>query len=388
LKGQADSLNEQRIGEAVFGRSRDYDSAIDGIVRTQGSRLRQRLDRYFSEEGANEPIRIVIPRGGYVPVFEPRVLDAPAVPPANRVQANSVQAAPTAQPFETQTPVLKWKPWLWIGTLAILLAVAIALLVVRYSPATIRASGSQISNHPLWSHLFVSAQRTLIVPGDSGLVIWEGLTHKRIGLAGFLKGDYHAARSADPVQNIADDLSQRRYTSIVDLEALQALTRIAQSEKSELEVRYARDLKTNDLKEGNVILVGASEANPWVELYEPAMNFRFSSDPGTGRNSIINRSPRGREPQQWDFAPGSAYAIVAYLPGLKGNGNALLIGGTSMTGTETALDFISDDSQLLPFLKRIKRPDGRLPHFELVLGTSYVSASAVRSSVLAWRAID
>ncbi len=78
LNGRVKEINEQKIGEAVFGRPRNYDSSIDGIVRTQASRLRQRLELYFSEEGVDEPIRIVIPRGGYVPVFEPRL--TPVVP--------------------------------------------------------------------------------------------------------------------------------------------------------------------------------------------------------------------------------------------------------------------------------------------------------------------
>jgi hypothetical protein len=72
LNGREKEINEQNIGEAVFGRSRNYDSSIDGIVRTQASRLRQRLELYFNEEGLDEPVRIVIPRGGYVPVFEAR----------------------------------------------------------------------------------------------------------------------------------------------------------------------------------------------------------------------------------------------------------------------------------------------------------------------------
>src|SRR5579862_5542248 len=81
LDGRADELSEQNIGEAVFGRSRDYDSANDGIVRAQVSRLRQRLELYFDGEGAEEPIRIVIPRGGYIPFFEPRFPKG-AIPPA------------------------------------------------------------------------------------------------------------------------------------------------------------------------------------------------------------------------------------------------------------------------------------------------------------------
>jgi len=62
LAGRASEINEQKIGTAVFGRPRDYDSTIDGIVRPQASRLRQRLDLYFNGEGAEEPIRISMPR--------------------------------------------------------------------------------------------------------------------------------------------------------------------------------------------------------------------------------------------------------------------------------------------------------------------------------------
>ncbi len=62
LKGRDDELNEQRIGQDVFGRSPNYDCSINGIVRTQASRLRQRLDQYYEREGVNEAVRIVILR--------------------------------------------------------------------------------------------------------------------------------------------------------------------------------------------------------------------------------------------------------------------------------------------------------------------------------------
>jgi hypothetical protein len=51
LSGRANEINEQKIGTTVFGRPLDYDSTIDGIVRPQASRLRQRLDLYFNGEG-------------------------------------------------------------------------------------------------------------------------------------------------------------------------------------------------------------------------------------------------------------------------------------------------------------------------------------------------
>jgi hypothetical protein len=154
-------------------------------------------------------------------------------------------------------------------------------------------------------------------------------------------------------------------------------------------VRYARDVRPNDLKQGNVILVGAAEANPWVELFEHNMNFAFFNDRVRKTFSVLNREPQGGEPRQWDShytnVERRVYAVVAFLPNLGGNGNALILEGTSMAGTESAWDFVSDDSQLLPFLKRIQRANGMVPHFEVVLGTNNMSGSAVKNTVLAWR---
>ena len=73
------------------------------------------------------------------------------------------------------------------------------------------------------------------------------------------------------------------------------------------------------------------------------------------------------------------------MPNLAGDGNALILEGTSMSGTEAARDFVLDDSQLLPFLKQIQRADGTTPHFEVMLGTRNMSSSALNNDVLAWR---
>ena len=383
LNGRVKEINEQKIGEAVFGRPRNYDSSIDGIVRTQASRLRQRLELYFSEEGLDEPIRIVIPRGGYVPVFEPRL--TPVVP----------MLAPTVVP-EQPAGKLEVRGSFWDRRSAAvawsLVAILLVAMVTILLGARPKGQVARTPVHPLWSQIFAAEQRTLEVPGDSGLVMWQGLVGKSVGLAEYLNGDYRTnllPRSLTPLQDAAVDMGGRRYTSIVDLEAAKSLSLMAQSAQSKLEVRYARDVRPNDLKQGNVILVGAAEANPWVELFEHNMNFVFFNDRVGKTFSVINREPRGGEPRQWDShytdVQHRVYAVVAFLPNLGGNGNALILEGTSMAGTESAWDFVSDDSQLLPFLKRIQRANGTVPHFELVLGTNNMSGSAVKNTVLAWR---
>lgn len=66
---RGDEITEQQIGVLVFGRPDGYDSNEDNIVRSYARNLRKRLEEYFSGEGSHEPLRMEIPRGGYVPQF-------------------------------------------------------------------------------------------------------------------------------------------------------------------------------------------------------------------------------------------------------------------------------------------------------------------------------
>src|SRR5580704_16673822 len=49
LQDPAYILREQEIGVDVFGRSADYDTSHDTLVRVQVSQLRKKLQEYFSE---------------------------------------------------------------------------------------------------------------------------------------------------------------------------------------------------------------------------------------------------------------------------------------------------------------------------------------------------
>jgi tetratricopeptide (TPR) repeat protein len=69
LAGQADRLKGFSIAVDVFGKDADYDSSTDAIVRVQAGRLRELLDQYYAGEGANDAIRISIPRGNYIPAY-------------------------------------------------------------------------------------------------------------------------------------------------------------------------------------------------------------------------------------------------------------------------------------------------------------------------------
>ena len=70
LAGQADQLKEYTVGAEALGRGESFDPRTDAIVRVEISRLRSRLSHYYATEGSANPVRIVVPKGSYAPVFE------------------------------------------------------------------------------------------------------------------------------------------------------------------------------------------------------------------------------------------------------------------------------------------------------------------------------
>lgn len=70
LSGRPDRIKAYNIATSVFGRDESFDPQIDSIVRIVAGRMRRSLERYYLTGGKDDPLRIRIPKGSYVPVFE------------------------------------------------------------------------------------------------------------------------------------------------------------------------------------------------------------------------------------------------------------------------------------------------------------------------------
>lgn len=68
LAGRAQRLKAYSIAIEVFNRSAGF-SQEDPVVRIEAGRLRRVIERYYLVAGQRDPIRIDIPKGGYVPTF-------------------------------------------------------------------------------------------------------------------------------------------------------------------------------------------------------------------------------------------------------------------------------------------------------------------------------
>ncbi|WP_448191556.1 tetratricopeptide repeat protein [Azospirillum sp. sgz301742] len=67
--GHADRIKAFTIAMDVFDRDQNFDPLLDPVVRIQAGRIRRCLEQYYLTEGAEDPVHITIPKGGYVPHF-------------------------------------------------------------------------------------------------------------------------------------------------------------------------------------------------------------------------------------------------------------------------------------------------------------------------------
>ncbi|HMB77771.1 MAG TPA: tetratricopeptide repeat protein [Kiloniellaceae bacterium] len=79
LAGRTRALKGVSIAMSVFDRDETFDQRVDPIVRLEARRLRSDLDSYYAGEGRWDPVRIALPKGGYVPSFARQVNHAAEV---------------------------------------------------------------------------------------------------------------------------------------------------------------------------------------------------------------------------------------------------------------------------------------------------------------------
>jgi hypothetical protein len=395
LLGNSSELNEQTIGVEVLGKPAGYDSNEDNIVRAHASRLRQKLDAYFGNQGAQEPLRITIPKGAYVPSFQTAaaVLQIPAPDDA---QWTAVETAAGLDERENpaladREPTRRIPHYYWVITVvACTISAAAAWLVADWANPARRNLTPQ-ANHAIWEKLLGNGQQTSVVSGDSSLVLYENITGQNLSVSDYVSGQYRVDTAP---QSIIDPkelglIARRRLTSIVDLNVAERIAQRPEAAQGHVILRYARDLHVDDLKQSNYILVGALEANPWVQLFDGNLNFNLIPDQETKIFTLVNRSPKPGEQPKYFMQPNDpnhrAYATVALLPNLGGNGRVLIIQGTAMAGTEAAADFVLEDPKLEDLLHLSPSAGAPLPSFEILLETANLGGNAPSSKVIAYR---
>ncbi|MEX2741128.1 adenylate cyclase [Rhizobium mongolense] len=117
LAGRGSRIKGYSIAIEVFGRNETF-TQEDPVVRIEAGRLRRSLERYYLVGGRNDPVRIDVPKGGYVPSFS-----------WNTAPAEHIETVP-----DPTSPPRSSEPW-WRARRAVLACVGAALAASGYLAA-------------------------------------------------------------------------------------------------------------------------------------------------------------------------------------------------------------------------------------------------------------
>src|SRR5215813_2782725 len=144
LGGQTDRIKAYTIATSVFGRDATFDPQADPIIRIEASRLRRSLERYYLTAGKNDPIRIEIPKGHYVPTFGRAEIEPPR-PDGAAAPASSTLPRRSSARGRHRT-AWKWSAAAATGLVAVF-ALAWLAQVEKYLPLSAGNRAPQVAGH-------------------------------------------------------------------------------------------------------------------------------------------------------------------------------------------------------------------------------------------------
>jgi hypothetical protein len=373
-------IHEQEVGHQVFGRTADYDTATDNIVRVHASMLRKRLDQYFAAEGADAPVLIEIPRGNYAPVFRER---------------SKGEAEPAAEPTP-ERQLTSGRDWRLAAAAAcaILFASSTAVLLMRGTTIRPAATAGGPMVRLFWSQILSPDHPTDVVVDDAAVALYQELTGHAISLNEYFDRSYlrslpevAAAAGLDP--QVATATILRRQSSFADTSSSWKLLQLAAALNARVNLRFARDYSFRDLKANSAILLGTGRSDPWIQPFEAQLEIRWQFDQKGGVYYPVDSLLPSRTFETG--RPGEAhegYFSIALLPNLSGTGNVLLVSATGGSATNAAADFLANEKALRDLRGQLPRgKTAEFPPFETLVKAQSRSGGTRDVSVVLCRAL-
>jgi len=359
LEGRDDEIKETILATEVFGRRADFDSRADPVARVHAHRLRKKLKEYYEGPGADDPWRIHIPVGSYVPEITPAVpdqavsADVPPVPPAVEETPSAPQLASGKPPTAAEPArVLVW-------ALAAVAAASLAVAAVTVIQARGPSARPQSATARLWeTFLARDAAPTAIVfnevvflSNDKILLRYNGPYSGPTG-AGFSSlDDVRPYVDSELLDHAGPLLFNRTYASLGQVYSVRSLALLFARSGKEPALRPFRLLRPDEASSENLILSDTSSlAAVGLSLehfrrVDGSYDYKSANPPaiesiGAGHGSAarfeLESDPRTQE-RKVD------YAVVAWLPGRKPHLRVVLIDGLTSSASWAATKALTTD---------------------------------------------
>ena len=402
------AISEQEIGCKVLGRRPDFNPNEDNIVRVQVRHLRKKLEEYFSSEGLEEPVILTIPKGAYLPHFEPRSAQPlqPAVAASADAETPSQAVVAAARTGTSANPAPSRRAAIVVAA-ALAALVFISLILWRQKEALRRAPAPAPEESqppptrpdPLWSRIFAPGRQTSIVVADTCLVMLQDLLDVDIPLSEYVTGGYPlklVPSVPDPQLRAALQLiASRQYTSFGDTNISARLMDLSRRFGSQTNIRYSRYMTLREFKMGNFVLIGSRRGVPWVQLFEPQLNFSMEEDHASRQFYFRNQAPLPGEQAAYGVTRDKGnnqqtYADIALVPNTSGNGVVLLLSGINMEATEAAGELVTSPEFPAVLAVLLKSRAGQPPasYIEILLQAKAMAGTTQSSKIVAHRLLS
>jgi hypothetical protein len=183
--------------------------------------------------------------------------------------------------------------------------------------------------------------------------------------------------------------ASRRYTTISDLKFISALQELPNANRSHMEVRFARDIKAQDLKDVNAILIGSPNYDPWIQLFDKNQTFQMIYNGAQNSITVFNRNPLKGEQASYTWSESdpqrTGYALISLTDNLGSTGKILLVEGTTIGGVDAATDFLFHSTQMDNIVRDAIGKNGKPSNFELLLKTTLYMGDSDKAKVVAER---
>ena len=395
--GSSDKLNEYLIGSEVYGRGTDFDQQKDPIVRVQAHEIRRLLKKYYEQEGQNDLVRIDLPPGRYVPIFnrrmqQPEPADAPLATPPAEPSAQPLRPAPVPRLYLAVTIALA-AGCLVLGTLLAIRSRTTPGLAPSARVAAVLPPGLDWFWHPF---LPPSEAPIIVIPnhpllraahdGDSAQTIANGHEIPKASLPEFRDTiHFRELKRFVFVPSLTDFTSVGETMGVVDL--CEMLFRVG----DQCPVQQSRLLNFEEIKDHNVILLGGNQS--WSgRVFLNTEGFRFQS------GVIVNGKPQaGEKPvykPEFDSVTNQLtrdYALVLMLPNERRENRVLLIYGIFTQGSQAAVEFLINPEKMAELRTSLMKlsPDRKTTpsYFQVLLTTTVENAVPGNASIVAIRSV-
>ncbi len=357
VAGHVDALKERSLGVEVFGRSADYDTSQDPVVRASAAEIRKKLAQYYQESGHEPLIRIELPSGSYLAEFHFTEEKAAAPVPVAKLRNHKVVEICAA------------------GT-AVLLIVAAILAAPNWHRSDL---------DDLWGPVLKTPGTVLVCVGLQAAYNWRS-AQAQDEVQGIIQPPARAGAAHRTIPEEDLVLLRDRYVALDDALCLVRLTSLLEEHHKPYRIRAERSTSFADLRDTPAVLIGAFD-NPWTLRTGGQLRFTFTKDSEHDVGMVHDsRNPGNSEWKltrywpNWDVP--MDYAIVTRMVDTTSDRPVIIAAGLTQYGTIGAGEFLSNEEYFSEAARRLPK-DWPKKNLQIVLSVPVVNRTSGRPRVLA-----